>query len=586
MTRRTVVYLGLTLLAAVSFVFASPGNGTVADAPAAKRAPVRLAVVVVVDQLQADYLTRFGALYGDGGFQRLKKDGAWFTNCHYPYATTVTGAGHATISTGCLPSQHGIIGNEWYRHDNLALVYCAASTERHRIPPPDKPTKKEEDLGSGSPENLKAATIGEALKSAYEKSTEKPRVISLSFKDRSAVLLGGTNVDGAYWLDADSGTFVTSDYYRDSLPAWVKEFNGTKPADVWFAKDWTPLKPDVDKKYYWPSDPKWAGEGIKQGTAFPHPTTGGLDKPGKRYYDALAATPFGNELLFAFAKTAIEKEGLGTRDTPDLLLVSFSSNDIIGHAWGPDSPEVLDVTLRTDALLKDLLTYLDDKVGKEKYVLVLCADHGVCPLPEVTAAKKKANPSLPLPDADRLDVPKFRKDAEAFLHEAFVQPADDKVVCISRFSDDAFYLNPQWVKETGLRPEKIETRLADWLKRHPGILTAYTRTTLENGAIAPGDEIGEKVSHSFQPARSGDVIFVMLPYWWVTTEKYKTGTGHGTPHGYDTHVPFLVYGGGVRPGIHTDAVTPLAAVPILARALNVPPPATAKTPVPPKLFAD
>ncbi len=297
-------------------------------------------------------------------------------------------------------------------------------------------------------------------------------------------------------------------------------------------------------------------------------------------------SPYGNDLLLEFAKTAIEKEGIGNRDVTDLLFLSFSSNDLIGHAWGPDSPEVLDVTLRTDLIVKDLLAYLDAKVGKDRYVLLLSADHGVCPLPEVTDARKKADATLPLPEAHRLDLDRLKKDAESFLHDTFVKPDDAKIVCIARSQNNTFYLNPQWLKDAGLKPEVVQTALADWLKQHPGVLTAYTRTFLEKGRIPAGDEIGWKVALSFQSARSGDVIFVLQPYWWVTTEKYKTGTGHGTPHDYDTHVPLLVYGPGIRPGVRTEAVTPLACAAILAKALHVPPPTTTQAPLPPKLFAD
>jgi hypothetical protein len=414
MTRRFLVLFVPLVVFSIGLAVALLPTPAADDAPAK---PVRLAVVVVFDQLRGDYLTRWDALFAaEGGFHRLEKDGAWFTNCHYPYAVTVTGAGHATLSTGCPPSRHGIIENEWYRHDDLGLVYCATSPERHRVPPPGQLTKKEEEIGFGSPENLEVPTIGDALKAAHHKDATKSRVFSLSLKDRSAVLLGGKSADGCYWLEPKSGAFVTSDYFRDSLPEWVKEFNDGRPADAWFNKDWTPLRCDVDRKYYWPSDKQWAGDGIRQGAAFPHPTTGGLDALGPRYYDALISSPFGNELLLALAKRAIEKEGIGTGDASDLLMLSFSSNDYIGHAWGPDSPEVLDVTLRTDLLLKELLDYLDAKVGKGRYVLVLSADHGVCPLPEVTEARRKADPSCALPEARRLNLDLLYKDAEAFLH--------------------------------------------------------------------------------------------------------------------------------------------------------------------------
>jgi hypothetical protein len=295
-----------------------------------------------------------------------------------------------------------------------------------------------------------------------------------------------------------------------------------------------------------------------------------------------------------------------------LLLVSFSSNDLIGHVWGPDSPEVLDVTLRTDLLVKELLDYLDEKVGKGMYTFAMCADHGVCPLPEVTAARKKADPNAPLPDAGRLDLDKLHKDAEAFLQEKFGKFSDGKGVWLTRSNENSFYINRRaWqsaiAAEVAIKPWTVETALADWLKKRPGILTAYTRAELEKrekvgalrdprgtyswmdveyGDIRAGDEIGKKVALSFHPKRSGDVIFVLQPYWWVTTERYKTGTGHGTPHDYDTHVPLLVYGPRVRPGVHSEAVTPLAVRPILEQFLNKPQPNTGPTPLTPKLFAD
>jgi predicted AlkP superfamily pyrophosphatase or phosphodiesterase len=554
-----------------------------ASDPECPQARVRLAVVVVFDQFRGDYLERWEPLFAaDGGFHRLKKEGAWYPDCHYPYATTVTGAGHATLSTGVPPSQHGIIDNEWYRYDNLAPVYSAANPERHRVPAPNNEATKEKATGYGSPENLLAPTIGEALKAAYQKDPVMPRVITLSLKDRSAVLLGGKNVDAAYWLDSATGTFVTSDYYRTTVHPWVKEFNDEKLIDTWFGKDWTPLQPKVDPKFVFP-DTIGAAEGVKQGLSFPHPTTGGLDKPGPRYYDAVVCSPYGNELLLALAKKAIDAEKLGTRATPDLLMLSFSSNDLIGHAWGPDSPEVLDVTLRTDLIVKELLDYLDKMVGKDKYALVMSADHGICPLPEVTAARKKADPLLPIPDAQRLDGVKFYLAAETFLRQKFAN-GDDKVECIARRSSNSCYLNRNWIQAAGLKQEAVEQALANWAKKYPGILTTYTRTELLKNEPAPGDDVRQKVQLSFQPDRSGDVIFVTQPYWLVASAAYRTGTTHGTPHDYDTHVPLLIYGPGVKAGVRTEQVTPLATVPILAKTLGIAPPDNVKVPLPPKLF--
>jgi predicted AlkP superfamily pyrophosphatase or phosphodiesterase len=551
-----------------------PAPAAAPSPPPEKKPAVRLAVLVVFDQMRGDYLTRWKDLYAKDGFRRLLDDGAWFQNCHYPYAFTVTGAGHASLATGCSPRTHGIIANNWYDRKEGEVVYCAASSRYKLVPAPaPDPAEKKTKRTAGNPDRLLAATLGDTLKTVTK---GKGKVVSLSLKDRSAVLPGGRRPDACYWQSSRTGSFVTSTFYRDRLHPWVERFNRQRLVDSWSGKQWQRLRPDLDYgQYSGPDDVAGEGKGFGQGRTFPHPL-GSLKKSPKNYYAAVYNSPFGNEVLLGLVKEAIVAEKLGSRDVPDLLCVSFSSNDPIGHCWGPDSQEVLDVTLRSDLIVRDLLAFLDDKVGKGRYVLALSADHGVCPLPEVSVKHGvKARRLSPLTLALR---------AEMFLGEKFGKPQESKGGCIESVADDQVYLNRAWLKARGLKSAEVEKALADWLKQQTGIRTAYTRTELLRG-VSKDDKIGQAVRRSFHPDRSGDVVPVLEPYY-LFLPALSTGTTHGTPHDYDTHVPLLVYGGGVRRGVRKEAVTPQAAVPILAHALGIRPPATCEAGLPQGLFEE
>jgi Type I phosphodiesterase / nucleotide pyrophosphatase len=520
----------------------------------------KLAVVVVFDQFRSDYLTRWRDLYGTDGLRRLMHDGAWFQNCHYPYATTVTAAGHASIHTGCSPNTHGIVGNSWYDRGMKRSITSVYSPLHRRVP-------ARGSRASAAPIRLLAPTLADALKTA---TGGKARVVSLSFKDRSAVLPGGKKPDACYWFDASTGEFVTSTYYQADPHPWVREFNASRAVDRWFGKTWDRLRGDV--KYERFSGPdnvanEWTGYG--QGRTFPHPMGKPARKPGRQYYDAMMNSPFGNELLLELVKRAVVAEKLGSRDVPDLLCVSFSSNDLVGHAWGPDSQEVMDTTLRTDLIVRDLLAFLDKQVGKGRYVLAMTADHGVCPMPEISRMKGK--------DARRYDLRRIRRDVEKQLRAAI----PSKKPLVEAVSGVDVYLNQRELKSRGVESRRAERLLAGFLKKQPGILTAYTRTQLM-GRIPETDKLGRQVQRSFFPARSGDVTVVVKPYCLLGWR--DTGTTHGSPHEYDTHVPLLFFGAGIPAGIHKQAVTPLAVATVLARRLGIKPPAKANAGIPAGLF--
>lgn len=534
----------------------------------------KLVVLVVFDQMRGDYPKKWQPIFGDGGFKRLQSDGAWFTNCHYPYANTLTAAGHTSLATGATPSKHGIIANDWY--DRATGESVSSVT-----PPPAEFAK-----GVG-PYRRKSESVGDVLLRVL---LGKGRVASLSIKDRAAILMAALRANVCYWFNTQTGNFVTSAYYRPDPHAWVTKFNKTRMADQWLEKNWDRLDPKLDyAKHSGPDDFSTEGTGYLQGRTFPHPFKLGNTKFEKTdkayYYAAVTCSPMGNELLVKLAKAAIVNERLGQSDSVDLLCVSFSSNDLIGHCWGPDSQEVLDVTLRTDALLKDLLSFLDDKVGKESYYFALSADHGVCPLPEFAQQQGIK--------AGRVDPEILTTQAEDFLNKKFL-PEGKKTpwFILPKRSNTWVYLNYPVLEELKLRQADVEKTLADWFSAQPGIEKAFTRTELMREETNEPTELFLSVQRSFHPTCSGDVMVVGKPYHLFSPPTLAQNpdkltsyrTMHGTPHPYDTHVPLMVMGPRIQPGIRATPIAPQAMASILAEALGVPAPQDALYRVPEGLF--
>ena len=563
---------------------------------------VKLVVLVVFDQLRADYLDKWQPYFGEGGFKRLQTQGAWFSKCNYPYAITSTGPGHASLLTGASPSKTGIVNNEWYDRAASTEAYCAGMERYDLVPPatvekanpsdeakpkPVEPLKKKVKA-VGTPERLLSPTLADELKTSTKGAG---KVFGLSLKDRSGILPSGKTPDGVYWFD---GRFVTSTYYRDAPHKWVDEFNKSKKADAWFGKEWTKFKPGLDyDAIAGADDGVGEGKGSVQGVTFPHPTNGGLKIVGKKYFEALANSPFGNEVLLDFAKVCIAEEKLGQHEAPDLLTLSFSSNDLIGHTWGPDSQEVFDTTLRSDAIVESLMKYLDITVGEGKYAVMLTADHGICPLPEF-AAKQGL-------DAKRVSGLTFNGGgliggAEKFLRDTFgaiekpKDEADPKAP--TRYLESVpapyVYLNHRLLEAKKLKPDDVAAALAENLRKQDGVMKVYTHATLKAGKVDKDDAIDVRVLRSFHPDRSGDLCVVLKPYHLISAvtlgEIFSTGTNHGSPHEYDTHVPLLVYGPGVIGGTRVEAVTPLHSAAIGAYFLGTRTPRDAEYGLPKSLL--
>jgi hypothetical protein len=560
----------------------------VAAAPGKSR--VKLAVLVVFDQMRGDFLEKWKPLFGAGGFVRLQTDGAWFTKCHYPYGTTTTGPGHASMLSGTCGDRHGIVNNNWF--EGGELVYCAGSRRYELVPAPaTKPDPKARPKEVGSPDRMLAETVADVLRAEHPKA----KVFGLSLKDRSAILPTGKKPDGAYWFN---GRFVTSTYYADRVHPWVEEFNKSGTAEKWFGKNWDRSRADVEyEKWTGPDAVTGEGKGIQvtarddpargwaQGNAFPHPNTGGRAKPGKEYYESLANSPFGNDLLLDFAKACVTAEQLGADDVPDLLVVSFSSNDLIGHTWGPDSQEVLDVTLRSDALMAEWLKFLDEKVGKGQYLLAVTADHGICPLPEVSRKRGL--------DAKRADPRAVQRALEAHLTKQFGTAKGEKsptwIDAFAGASSDTpsslpwVYFDPKVCAAAGKSRAEVAKAAAEFLAKDPNVARALTRADLE-GVIPESDVVARRAERSYHPDRCGDV-YVVLKEWYLPSTALGTGTTHGAPYDYDRHVPLVVYGPGVGGGAKTEPTTPQATAAIFAKWLGVRLPNKAEFPVPETLEA-
>jgi len=510
----------LALIVALSSLAAAP------QAPAPKPAPpeIRLVLLIAVDQFRYDYLTRFRGDF-TSGFKRLLTQGAVFTDANLEHYPTVTAIGHATMLSGATPSVSGIIGNDWFDRATGTQVQSITDTTVKPIGAPDAAT--------ASPRRLLVSTLGDELKlaSGAKKGSETaPRVIGMSLKDRAAVMPAGRGADAAYWLDTKSGAFVSSTYYMPDVPAWVKAFNDRHVADTHLGQEWAPLSPPAISLKQLPKE---------RGTPF---------------YEAVFASPFGNELLLEFVTNALTHERMGQRGVTDLMSVSFSSNDSVGHTYGPESPQVRDITIRTDRILGQLLDRVDKAVGLQHTLIALTADHGVAPLPENLAAR-----SMP---GGRIE----NKDLFGAIQkglEAKYGPGQ----WLASTAGSSPYLNYGLIAEKKLSAEEVRRVAADAALAVPHVTRVYTRDQLLRGDVGD-DRIGRRVVRGFNVQRSGDLEIILEPFWMRAT----SGTTHGTPYNYDAHIPLVLMGPTIKAGVYSDPVALNDLAPTLATILNVQPP--------------
>jgi predicted AlkP superfamily pyrophosphatase or phosphodiesterase len=467
----------------------------------------KLVVAIVIDQFRYDYLTKFHSEY-TGGFKRFFDHGAVFTNAHFEHVPTVTAVGHSTFLSGATPAMSGIIGNEWW--DRAAKKRVSSVS--------DEETKLLGGSGDGSsPNRLLQSTVGDEMKM----SGKGGKVVGVSIKDRAAILPSGHMADGAYWFDGKTGNFVSSTFYFGALPEWVAQFNSSRPADKFAGKTW-------------------------MGKAMP-------STPDAKLYAALDATPFGNELILQFAEKAIVAEKLGLGPKVDLLTVSFSSNDYVGHALGPDSDEAHDIALRVDRQVGELIRAAEAQAGVGRVVVVLTADHGVSPVPEVN--QKRKMPGGRFDEKNELD------SVEKALTARFGAPSGK---WITYSGEGSLFLNSDPIPGRQIDMAEEEKIAAETIRPLPHVFRVYTRTQLMNGAILT-DPVGIRMRNGFNQARSGNVFVMLDPYWIVS----RSGTTHGAPFDYDTHVPILFLGPQIRTGRYHANVMVNDIAPTLATLLDV-----------------
>jgi predicted AlkP superfamily pyrophosphatase or phosphodiesterase len=486
----------------------------------------KLVVGITVDQMRQEYLYRYGSKFGQGGFNRLINKGFMLQNAHFNYMPTYTGAGHASVFTGTTPSIHGVIGNSWYDKVADGEVYCVGDAKQTTV------GSLTESVGKMSPHRMLTTSITDELKIATQK---RSKVIGMSIKDRGAILPTGHMADAAYWYDGKTGRFITSSYYMTKLPDWAERFNAQQLADKYLSGTWYTLNPigtyEESGSDTSPYEGKFIGEAK---TTFPY----NLKELRKTNYDfeLLSYTPFSNDYLTELAKAAIDGEKLGADQWTDFLAISYSAPDIIGHQFGPQSIEVQDVYLRLDKNIEDLLKKLDQSVGAGNYIVFLTADHAVAEVPQYMVDSKV--PAGYIRSSQLM----------ATLGDHLNAYWPDKKI-IKRISNFQIFFNQEAFNSEPSRGGidlLIATELtANFLLQQDGVANVYPKAMLRQGDFNEGGIKGMAI-RGYHPKRSGDLTVLFEPAWFESAR--IQGTTHGSPYIYDTHVPVLFYGAGIKQG--------------------------------------
>ncbi|MGB6632882.1 MAG: alkaline phosphatase family protein [Terriglobales bacterium] len=515
--------IALLLLNVIPAAFASAYN-----------AHPKLVVVIVIDQFRGDYLERYRDQFGDGGFRVFLDRGAYFADCNYDYANTRTAPGHATLFTGSYTSGHGIMANEWWDPQKKKMVTSVEDDSTKLVG-----TSIDRTGPGASPHNLMTDTLGDELKLA---TGGKARVFAVSLKDRAAVLPAGFSGDGAYWIDPKSGDWITSTYYRPDLPDWVRNFNGSHRAQKFWNREWK----DSDGTVLGSTAPRNTKDGSPAG-----------------FYEVVGSTPFANDYELEFAKELVLYEKLGAGAATDLLIVSLSANDILGHKVGPDSPQMHSMALELDSSLAEFFTFLGHQIGMANIWMALSADHGVAPLPDVAK-------TLRLPAAN-LDTKALHQQINSQLSKKYRQSGDyviDLDYPLVWLNEGAFggVLTGHTAEQ---KESEAETDIGEVMKQS-GLTGYLTKSQLAHGET-PATELGRRYAHSYSPDGGWYVIGIPAPFQVGITK----GTDHATPFSYDTHVPLAFYGLAFQPGTYRTHAEPVDLASTLASLLGINAPAKA-----------
>lgn len=506
----------------------------------------RLVILLSVDQMRASYLDRYASLY-KGGLKRLREGGMVFENAHHEHGLTLTAPGHATLSTGVYPQKHGIIANDFFNRDIRKMQY-AVDDPKVRLVGTD---------GAGpshSPSSLMVPAIGDWLKKDFRQS----KVYAVAFKDRSAILLGGKQPDQAFWYDDFSSRYISSSYYGSRYPQWAKDLVGTTYLQEEIEQGWhKKLKDDsVYEKLAGPDD--IIQENARFLPSFPHTKVrmGGFVRPESREREMLWTTPFGDKLTLRFARELVVQNQLGADDVTDMLMISCSTADAIGHHFGPDSQEVMDYYLRLDDYLEEFFTFLDKQVGPDNYLVVLSADHGVVTMPEVAAQKGV--------DAKRITISQFREIMDQF--DQNMQKAlglSNPIIQTANYTGVS--LNYEEAAAKGISTEQLQAKVAEALQKMYFVEEVFTQKDL--AMEHPDNHYLELYQRSTYPGRGHDLKIRYKQHYLVAYA--ASGSSHGSPYDYDNHVPMVYYGFGLPAKRIQRRVATVDIAPTLARVMRL-----------------
>ena len=475
----------------------------------------KLVIGIVVDQMRYEYLERFKTHYSDDGFKKLMNEGFFAKNTHFSYIPTYTGPGHASVFTGTTPSNHGIISNNWYDKVNNETVYCVSDDDMTTI-------GSQDGKGKMSPHRMLTTSIADQNRLHTQ---FRGKTFGISLKDRGAVLPAGHTANAAYWFNGgDEGKFISSSFYIEKLPKWVKDFN--KDTNKYFGL-WETLKP-IETYIESGSDLNNYENGFKTKESATFPYNLNTLKESNDNFTILKDTPFGNDMLTDFAKSLIENENLGQDTDTDFLTISYSSTDYVGHNFGVNSKEIQDTYIRLDLSIADLITFLDKKVGQDNYTLFLTSDHGAVHVPSFLNDK-----NIP---SGYFDTKQLRRNIFKIVKDKF---GDSNLV--EGFSSNEVFFDYNELEKQGIKADDLEQVLYYHLLQYDKIDRVYTRKMLEFSNTT--NTFDSAVKNGFHPKRNGDIIYILEP---AVISYSKKGSTHGSYLSYDTQAPLLFYGNGIN----------------------------------------
>ena len=538
-------------------LFLFVGAAPIASAQDKKETEIKLVLQITVDGLRADRLSRYEDRFGDGGFNYLLKNGTVFTNAHYQHANTETIVGHTVLATGAFPSENGMIGNVWFDSESKELSYNIEDQEAPILPTRDKevkgeqvdPAQKLSRAKGRSPRAILAATFSDGL-AVF--SNGKSKIFGISGKDRGAVPMAG-HTGKAFWFSTDSGDFVTSSYYYDTYPGWVKRWNELGNTQKHAGSSWNLLH--ETGSYIYKDDRPYETDLKGFSRVFPHPFG---EVEDKLFNTKILVSPVGDRLLCDFAKELVKAEKIGIDDTPDYLSISFSAVDAVNHFFGPSSRENEDVVLHLDRILADLFTFVGDTIGLEHTLIILSADHGMAEMPEYLTELGY--------EVGRLSTDGIVNVANEAGLEKF---GIDEIVRF--FFRPYIYLNDEKIAAAKLNQETAEKAIASALTNIRGVAYAVTQSGLPELQKSP---ILQQIRRNTHGSRSGDIYVAQDPYWFLF-DKGPVAVMHGSPWRYDTHVPLIFVGPSIQPQTINRPVHPVDVAPTMAAFLGISPPSSA-----------